>query len=128
MGDLFEGVTTIISALVTLIFVLALAYIVLRWVGRRMPAQTGSKQIKVLDRVPVSQDKCLMLVSVAGKVMLIGMSNGAVEKLCDFEGEAAEALCTPEQAATMSFSDALKENMKKNWGGGAERVKEGRDE
>lgn len=127
MNDVLSGVGTILSALVALIFVLLLAYYVLRWVGRRMPAQMGSSKIKVLDRVVLGQDKCLVLVSVAEKVMLVGMSNGAVEKICDVEN--TEDLIDP-PVQTSSFSDALKESLKKNLGGidTARWTKKGRDE
>lgn len=81
----FEAAATILSTLAALAFVLIAAWFLLRWVGRRVPGQTGSRHIKVIDRVMVGQDKCLLLVRVAEKTMLIGMSSGTVTRLCDLE-------------------------------------------
>lgn len=86
-----ESVTTALTTLAALVAVLLAAWFILRWMGRKMPGQTGSRHIKVLDRVTVSQNQGLLLVSVGGKIMLIGFSDGAVQKLCDVDESALEA-------------------------------------
>ncbi|MEG0541680.1 MAG: flagellar biosynthetic protein FliO [Angelakisella sp.] len=113
--DKFQSALTIFSALCTLLFVLALAYITIKWMGSRMSVQTNSRLIKVLDRVMIGQDKCLLVVKVAEETMLIGMSGDAVEKLCDLTGnlnlETAVAQAPPE------FSEVLRDSLHKGWKG-----------
>lgn len=112
--ETLESAFTIFSALCALLFVLALAYVTIKWMGRRMSVQTSSRLIKVLDRVMIGQDKCLLVVQVAEETMLVGMSGDAVTKLCDLTGSQslAEAeLSSPE------FSAVLRDTLLGGWKG-----------
>lgn len=79
----YGGTVSLMGTMLTLTAVLLLAWFLVKWLMKRMPAQGGSRHIKLLDRVAVSPDKCLLLVRVAEKTMLVGMSSHTVEKLCD---------------------------------------------
>ncbi|MEG1778110.1 MAG: flagellar biosynthetic protein FliO [Angelakisella sp.] len=113
--DKLQSAITIFSALCALLFVLALAYITIKWMGRRMSVQTGSRLIKILDRVMIGQDKCLLVVKVAEETMLVGMAGDAVTKLCDLTGnidiEASIAQAPPD------FSDVLRDTLHKGFAG-----------
>ena len=94
------GMASLMGTMIILALVLALSWFALRWLTRRMPTQMGSRHIKLLDRIAVAPDKCLLLVRVAEKTMLVGMTSHAVEKLCDVEDpdhtlETAEAPGSP---------------------------------
>lgn len=97
----FESVATALTTLAALVAVLLAAWFVLRWMGKKMPGQTGSRHIKVLDRVMISQNQCIVLVRVGGKLMLIGFADGAVQRLCDVE-EAALTVDAPAEQAGFS--------------------------
>lgn len=73
------------GTMLTLAAVLLVAWFLIKWLMKRTPMQNGSRHIKLLDRVAVAPDKCLLLVRVAEKTMLVGMTSHAVEKLCDIE-------------------------------------------
>lgn len=107
--DQFDGMLWIISSLLMMAGVLVLAYYTTRWLGRRSLAQSGSKMIQVLDRAPLGQDKSLVVVKVAGKVMLLGASQNSIRKLCDLEN-VEDYL--PAEKVPESFSELLKTTMK----------------
>lgn len=100
---MFETVAAVLSTLAALVLVLAAAWLLLKWMGKTTQGQRTSRYITILDRIMVGQDKCLLLISVAGKKMLLGMSNGAVTKLCDIEDDAD----TIQAVEPQSFSNLL---------------------
>lgn len=70
-----------------LIGVLALVF-VLFWLMKKLNARVymgSSRNLKIIERVNIGQDKCLLLISVCGKCMVIGVSQNHTEKLCDLE-------------------------------------------
>lgn len=82
----YQSVTALMGTLGALLAVLLLVYALLKWMGwRRGPMQAGTRHIKLLDRVSIAPDKCLLLVRVAEKTMLVGFSSHSVEKICDIE-------------------------------------------
>lgn len=92
--------------LAMLALVLVLAYFTTRFVGKRYGAAgQGSKLIRVLDRVPISQDKQLLLIIVAGKAMLIGAAPQGVSKLCDIDVQDLPPV--PDDAPGPAFSQIL---------------------
>ncbi|MEG1686370.1 MAG: flagellar biosynthetic protein FliO [Angelakisella sp.] len=122
-GDGFQTLLTVGSALVALLFVLAAAVFTIRWMGRRMSVQTTGKLIKVLDRTVIGQDKCLLLVQVTNRYLLVGMSGNSVALLCEL-GDISQAV---EQSAAQrppEFSEMLGEAFKK----GAAHLKKKEDD
>ena len=107
-----ESVTMALSTLAALVAVLLAAWFILKWMGKRMPGQTSSRHIKILDRVVLGQDKCLLLVRVAGKAMLIGMTSGAATKLCDVDEDGLEPDAPLPSA--QSFSSVFQSFLAKN--------------
>ena len=45
----------------------------------------SGNRLRVLDRVNLGRDGMLLVVSVCGKLMLLGATSGRVEKLCDLD-------------------------------------------
>ena len=74
----------------------------------------NGNRMKVIDRVSIGKDGMLVVVSVAGKLMLIGISGQHIEKLADLD-------MTPEEyneraadeKSGMKFSEALAEVLNK---------------
>lgn len=87
MYDFFSGLGAIITVLASLCFVLFLAYWLLHWLNKRMPSQATGGGIRVLDRLNIGKDKCLLVVKVADKTMLIAVSNNNIEKLADYDSD-----------------------------------------
>lgn len=104
-----EALLRIIGAIAALALVLFLAWLMMRWLGRRMPGlSTGqSRLIKVLDKTSFGRNSGLLLVRVHDKVLLIGFTDHATTTLGEFddpEGKIAKV----EDVAQPSFTEALK--------------------
>lgn len=73
--------------IMALIGVLALVFL-LFWLMKKLNKRvtvSDSRHMKVLERINLGQDKMLLLVSVCGKCMVIGVTNGRVEKIHELE-------------------------------------------
>ena len=58
----------------------------------------SGKRLRVLDRVNLGRDGMLLVVSVCGKLMLLGATSSRVEKLCDLD-------VTEEEYSTQQSTD-----------------------
>lgn len=107
-----EAFSVFSSVFLTLAFVLFLAWFFLRWVGGHAPIQSNFKHIKILDRVVIDREKYLLLVSAGDKTLLIAMSSGAIETICEFDAQQRaqfEAASETEQ----NFSTLIKQMLPK---------------
>lgn len=110
-----ETVGTLLGALLSLVLVLALAYVTIKWMSGRMVGQKGGgRAIRVVDRVGIGQDKCLLVVQVGGQTMLIGMSGDSVAKLADLP-DLPEQDLTQSTEASPEFSDILRDTIRDGW-------------
>lgn len=124
--SVFDGIGTILAALAALAIVLLLAYVALKWMGQKLPTQNASRHIKVLDRMVLGREKYLMLVRVAEKTVLVGVSTNSVEKICEIEDP--EAMLEVPAPQGVSFADVLKESLKKGLNSTGTAVKRGRED
>ena len=91
----------IIWVVFSLIGVLGLFFILLYGVNKlnkKVGIISGSK-MRVLDRITVGRDGMIMVVSVGGKLMLIGATSQHIAKLCDID-------MTPEEYTQQLQQDA----------------------
>lgn len=77
----------IIWVIFSLVGVLGLFFILVYAVKKLNNGLTlvNGNRMKVIDRVSVGRDGMLLVVSVAGKLMLIGVSSSHIEKLSDID-------------------------------------------
>lgn len=85
--DWFSWLLSFIGV-IGLIFLLFYA---LKKLNKKVSISSGSK-LRVLDRVSLGRDGMLLVISVTGKLMLIGVTPQRVEKLCDLEQTEEEYL------------------------------------
>ena len=62
---------------------MAVLFYALRKLNKRI--STGGGRLKVLDRISIGRDGMLLVVSVCGKVMLVGVTAHRIDKLCDLD-------------------------------------------
>ena len=97
--------------IMALIGVLALVFVIF-WVMKKFNARvtlTDSRHLKVLERVNLGPDKMLLIVSVCGKCMLLGVTSQSTVKICDLD-ETEEQLCA--QAADRQNFPTFTESFK----------------
>lgn len=117
--DKFSVFSAVFSVFLTLAFVLFLAWFFLRCLGKS-PLQMNSRYIRVIDRVTVDRDRSILLVSVGDKTMLVAITSGGAQTLCEFTPE-EQALYFSQQEPQQDFSSVLKQMTAKYGKGGAEK-------
>lgn len=110
-----QSILSLIGALGIFILILFLAYLFTKYVGRHYEASSGgARYMETLDRVMLGPDRSLLLVRVAGKVLLLGMTSQQITRLEEFD----PALFPEQQNARLSLSGnfltELKKAVKKN--------------
>lgn len=94
--------------IMALVGVLALVF-VLFWIMKKFNVKTtlyNSKNMRILERINLGPDKMLLLVSICGKCMVLGVTSGHTEKICDLE-ETEEEL-TAVTGDSPSFKESFK--------------------
>jgi flagellar biogenesis protein FliO len=94
------GITQVIWMFTALLGVLGLMFLTffgLRMLNRRISTSGG--RLRVIDRVTLGRDSMLLVVSVCGNLMLVGVSPQKMEKLADLD-------MTEEQYVAAAFADA----------------------
>ncbi|MDL2327177.1 flagellar biosynthetic protein FliO [Ruminococcaceae bacterium OttesenSCG-928-A11] len=121
---MWEVVRDLVTTLLALVLVLVLAWLALRWLNRRMPGMGGGsteRLIKVLDRVTVGKSTVLVLVRVKDTVMLVAVSDHAVEKLAEYDAAGGAFDIQKAAQTNPSFADALRDTLAKSRFGGGRR-------
>ncbi len=94
--------------IMALIGVLALI-VLLFWVMKKFNTRimlSDSRNMKILERINLGPDKMLLLVSVCGKCMVLGVTTNHTEKICDLEQTEEELLANIQQ--NPSFGESFK--------------------
>ncbi|MCL2019932.1 MAG: flagellar biosynthetic protein FliO [Oscillospiraceae bacterium] len=73
-----------ILSLTGIIGLILLMFWMLRKVNKISATASGSN-LKIIDRANAGREASLLVVSVGGRLMLVGVSAGRIEKLCDLD-------------------------------------------
>lgn len=77
---------SLLQSLLALVAVSVLAWVVLRWAGRRGLGGVGRGRVQVLERVPLEGRRALYLVKVGDRVLLLGAGDaGAPAVLAELD-------------------------------------------
>lgn len=118
-----DGLPLLLS-LVAVFAVLYACYLFSRFLARRVGKTVNSSNIRILERVALSQDKGLVIAEVCGAVYLIGFSNNSVTILKELDASLLRQ--QPAVGVRQSFTDllnmALKGRMDQKGGDGDERA------
>jgi len=103
---------SVLFALLIMVVVLGLAYVTTKWLGKKsiFAGQSSSKNMKVLDRMALTQDTSLLIVQVAAQRFLLALSPQGIQKLHAFS-EQDELLVediSKDQDFVSLFKDVLK--------------------
>lgn len=77
----------LLQLIVFLPFILFLIYIIGRIGKKTFPALSGSKYMKIIDRMALSKDNSIMIVQMGEKYYLMSSCNGRVEILKEISGD-----------------------------------------
>ena len=109
----------IFASLLGVIGLIFLTYYASRWLNKKFNfgSTYGAKSsIKIVEYTTVAQDKQLIIVSVGGKYMLLGVTPGSISKICDlddYEIPIDESSKSDESSFMANFKRAFAENTHK---------------
>jgi len=105
----------IIYVTISMVGVLGLFFMLaygLRRLSKRV-SFTGGGRLRVLDRANLGKDAMLLVVSVCGKLMLIGVSGQSVQKLAELEMSEEDYTATVTNSGNAGFFDVFSGLLKK---------------
>lgn len=115
------------KTILALTFVCGLAYFIFRVVLPRFNFNFKSNNmVRIVDRITVDGRKSLCVIEVAGKWMLISVTETGVEQICELDADSAkiaelEIIKAKEEqnlnAFGINFTEKLTKLMKKDQGG-----------
>lgn len=95
-----------IMALVGVLALVFLMFWLMKKFNRRITV-SDSRSMKVLERINLGPDKMLLLVSICGKCMVLGVTSSHTEKLCDLE-QTEEELTRRAEDGNPSFGESFR--------------------
>ena len=123
----WEFVMMMLQTFLALAIVCGLAYLIFRVILPKVNFNYNSNSmVRVVDKVTVDTRKSLCVIEVAGKWMLIGITENGIEQICELDAESAkiaeEEIAKAREQQTVnalgnSFADKISQLMKKNQGG-----------
>ena len=100
------------------VLILVLAYWTSRWVGSHgapgpsgWPGSMGNANLRILARVGVGRSACLLVVRVRERCLLLGVTDGSITLLKEWEGEEADAWLT-QAPADNAFLGVLRDALR----------------
>ncbi len=117
--SLIGNIGNILLAIIGFALILYLAYFATKKVGRRMSIKgVGGKNIKILDSISIGQNNAMLIVETAGKVLLVGVTQGSISLITELD---AENLKSDEDTSAasgggMEFSKAFKIALEQRFG------------
>lgn len=110
--DFVSDILPLIFSLIAIVVVLYLCYAFSKFIAKKVNNVSDSNNIKILERVAISQDKGLAIVEICGKYYLIGFANNNIEILKEVDGA---DLKFPQSALKGNFLEILNSTMKNRW-------------
>lgn len=85
MAEEIQAMFQVFVTFFIIIFVLFLAYFGTKWYAKKAQINSQGKNIKVIERVVLAQDKFLVLAEINDKVLLLGVTNKEINVIDTFE-------------------------------------------
>lgn len=96
------------------LLVIFLAYVGTKFISARYAKMSSGKNIKVLERITLGQDKSLVLITLNKKAYLLGVTGKDISIVCQLEENELLAVSEEKEA---DFLSLLTEGLKKSTGG-----------
>ena len=103
-----------LTALLVFVFVVALTYFTVRWVGAFQKIQAGNKNFEVIETCKVTQNKYLQIVKVGSRYFLIGIGKDNIEYFTELQEDDLDlSPNTTMQDGFQQFYQKAKDRLKK---------------
>jgi len=94
----------LLTVLLIFLFVLAISYLTVRFVGKWQKGQESGSNIEILETRSLGTNKYLCIVRVGGKILLIASGKDEISMLTELD---PEKLSFEEKSGEVSFSSIL---------------------
>ncbi|MGX8702377.1 FliO/MopB family protein [Caproiciproducens sp.] len=108
----FSDILPLLFSLIAIVLVLYFCYAFSRFMANKVNNVSKSGNIKVLERVALTQDKGLVIIEVCKRYYLVGFANNNIEILKELD-EAELNIPGPLQKDT--FRNVLNSTLKSRW-------------
>lgn len=110
MGDDFFSLLFSLFGIAVILFA---CYAFSKYAAKKINTFSNSQNIKILEKVPLSQDKGLALAQICGKYYLIGFSSQSIEILQELSAD--ELNPEEENRSAASFMNLFQQARKNGW-------------
>lgn len=119
--DTVKQIFSVLLGLVLFIIIMFSAYFALKTVSKKgFFKNSGLKNMKVIERMMLSQDTSVAIVEAAGKMLLIGITSHHIELLCELSPE--DIVISEENQNISEFAGILK-NLSEKGANGFDRFR-----
>ncbi|MDR0983977.1 MAG: flagellar biosynthetic protein FliO [Ruminococcus sp.] len=108
----FDDILSIFITLILFVAVIFLAMYSTKFIGKRFSVSMGGKNMKIIERIALGPDKMLLLVKIADKAMLVGVTTGQITNLSEIDPETLEI--EPEITPKYDFKNILGNVLNRN--------------
>ncbi|MBW7573362.1 FliO/MopB family protein [Caproiciproducens faecalis] len=108
----FSDILPLFFSLIAIVFVLYLCYVFSKFMANRVNNASRSGNIKIVERVALTQDKGLVIIEVCKRYYLVGFASNNIEILKELD-EADLNISGSLQKDT--FFDVLNSTLKSRW-------------
>ena len=115
MTSAAETIFGVLAAIVGFAIILYLAYISTKLLGKRYRAKGRcGDNLKLLESLPLGQDKYLMLARAGEKIFLLGVTQQRIDLISELDEQSLTL--SEESAPAASFSEILRQNLPLGFG------------
>lgn len=95
----------IIFAFFVAVIIIYLSYLCSKYIGKGANANRCSRYMRVIDQIPVGQDRHLAIVQIGIKYFLVGIASGQVNVLSELQEEDLIQITLPEKLSGGEFGN-----------------------
>ena len=87
------------------VIIIYLSYLCSKYIGKGANASRRSRYMRVIDQIPVGQDRHLAIAQIGIKYFLVGIASGQVNVLSELQEEDLIQIATPEKLSGGEFGN-----------------------
>lgn len=82
-----NGIISVLSTLVIVVLILLMSYFFSKYIAVGAVRLSGSKYIKIIDRIILGQDRSIVIIKVNKKYLMVGISSSGMNLLKELSPE-----------------------------------------
>lgn len=102
-----ESFIQLVGALLIFVFVLAITYLVTKWLGGYQKAQTKYKNLKTIEMIPVGNGKMIALLQAGKKYLVVSIGKEEIHLLAELSEEELTDLSFQEEALVKNTKESF---------------------